>query len=220
MTVLKQFTFLISTIGLIFVLTTNSHSAETVGEAAGEAAKGYSKDLVKLNMSGKKNKALIINALNKIDEECCSEAFKEKNKILKIKESLNNCLDNKCHNKTYLMWVVKRPQKLIVLNQIEELDNLLLSNEKASLLDTNKREDALEEEKKAAEGNYKKLLVTYEKLNKDHKDLKLKVEKFLAKYESQISKLENEKKEINEKNNEMYSLLNNFQKRKLGKKNK
>jgi len=118
------------------------------------------------------------------------------------------------------MWVIKRPQKLIVLNQIEELDNLLLSNEKASLLDTKKREDILAEEKKAAEGNYKKLLVTYEKLNKDHKDLKLKVEKLLAKYEGQISKLENEKKEINEKNNGMYSLLNNFQKRKLGKKNK
>jgi hypothetical protein len=217
MTVLKQFSLLISTIGLIFVLIANSHSAESVGL---DSAKKYSKDLTKLMMSGKKNKTLIVNALNKIDEECCSEAFKEKNKILKIKESLNNCLDNKCHNNTYLMWVIKRPQKLIVLNQIEELDNLLLSNEKASLLDTKKREDILAEEKKAAEGNYKKLLVTYEKLNKDHKDLKLKVEKLLAKYESQISKLENENKEINEKNNEMYSLLNNFQKRKLEKKNK
>jgi hypothetical protein len=217
MNVLKQLASLISTIGLILVLTANSHSAETVGL---DTAKEYSKDLVKLMMSGKKNKTLIVNALNKIDEECCSEAFKEKNKILKIKESLNNCLDNKCHNKTYLMWVIKRPQKLIVLNQIEELDNLLLSNEKASLLDTKEREDILAEEKKAAEGNYKKLLVAYEKISEDHKDLKLKVEKLLAKYESQISKLENENKEINEKNNEMYSLLNNFQKRKLEKKNK
>ena len=217
MTVLKQFSLLISTIGLIIFLNTNSHSAEQVGL---DTAKEYSKDLAKLMMSGGKNKALIVNALNKIDEECCSEAFKEKNKILKIKESLNDCLDNKCHNKTYLMWAIKRPQKLIVLNQIEELDNLLLSNEKASLLDTKEREDILAEEKKAAEGNYKKLLVTYEKISEDHKDLKLKVEKLLAKYESQISKLENENKEINEKNNEMYSLLNNFQKRKLEKKNK
>jgi len=215
MNVLKQFSLLISTIGLIFVFTTNSYSVESIGL---DTAKNYSKDLLKLSMSGKKNKALIVNALNKIDEECCSEAFKEKNKILKIKESLNNCLDNKCHSKTYLMWVIKRPQKLIVLNQIEELDNLLLSNEKASLLDTKEREDILAEEKKAAEGNYKKLLVTYEKLNEDNKDLKLKIEKLLAKYESQISKLENENKEINEKNNEMYSLLNTFQKRKLEKK--
>jgi len=197
--------------------TTNSHSADSVGL---DTAKEYSKDLKKLSMSGKKNKALIDSALNRIDNECCSEDFQEKNKILEIKKNLNNCLDNKCYNKTYIAWVIKRPQKLIVFNQIETLDSLLLSNEKASLLDTAKRENTLAEEKKAAEGNYKKLLVTYERLNKDHKDLKLKVEKLLAKYEGQISKLENEKKEINEKNNGMYSLLNNFQKRKLGKKNK
>ena len=217
MTIFQRFTYLFSTIGLILFLNTNSNSAETVGI---DTAKEYSKDLVKLMMSGKKNKRLIINALNKIEEECCSETFEEKNKILKIKENLNNCLDKECYNKTYLMWAIKRPQKLIVLNQIEELDNLLLINEKASLLDTKEREDILTEEKKAAEGNYKKLLVTYEKLSEDHKDLKLKVEKLLAKYENQISKLKNEKKEINEKNSEMYSLLNNFQKRKLGKKNK
>ena len=217
MTIFQRFTYLFSTIGLILFLNTNSNSAETVGI---DTAKEYSKDLVKLMMSGKKNKRLIINALNKIEEECCSETFEEKNKILKIEKNLKNCLDNECYNKTYLMWALKRPQKLIVLNQIEELDSLLLTNEKASLLDTEKRENTLAKEKEAAEGNYKKLLVTYEKLNQDHKDLKLKVEKLLAKYESQISKLENENKKINEKNNEMYSLLNNFQKRKLGKKNK
>ena len=214
---LRKYLYFLSTIGLVILLNTNSHSAETVGL---DTAKEYSKDLVKLMMSGKKNKALIVNALNKIEEECCSETFEEKNKILKIEKNLKNCLDNECYNKTYLMWALKRPQKLIVLNQIEELDSLLLTNEKASLLDTEKRENTLAKEKEAAEGNYKKLLVTYEKLNKDHKDLKQKVEKLLAKYERQISKLENEKKEIIEKNNEMYSLLNNFQKKKLGKKNK
>ena len=217
MTIFQRFTYLFSTIGLILFLNTKSNSAETVGF---DTAKEYSKDLVKLMMSGKKNKGLIINALNRIEEECCSETFEEKNKILKIEKNLKNCLDNECYNKTYLMWALKRPQKLIVLNQIEELDSLLLTNEKASLLDTEKRENTLAKEKEAAEGNYKKLLVTYEKLNKDHKDLKQKVEKLLAKYERQISKLENEKKEISEKNNEMYSLLNNFQKKKLGKKNK
>ena len=217
MTIFQRFTYLFSTIGLILFLNTNSNSAETVGL---DSAKEYSKDLVKLMMSGKKNKALIVNALNKIEEECCSETFEEKNKILKIEKNLKNCLDNECYNKTYIMWALKRPQKLIVLNQIEELDSILLKNEKASLLDTEKRENTLAKEKEAAEGNYKKLLVTYEKLNKDHKNLKQKVEKLLAKYERQISKLENEKKEISEKNNEMYSLLNNFQKRKLGKKNK
>jgi hypothetical protein len=49
MTVLKQFSLLISTIGLIFVLSADSHSAETMGEVTKE----YSKDLVKLMMPGK-----------------------------------------------------------------------------------------------------------------------------------------------------------------------
>jgi len=72
---LRKYLYFLSTIGLVILLNTNSHSAETVGL---DTAKKYSKDLVKLMMSGKKNKALIVNALNKIDEECCSEAFKEK----------------------------------------------------------------------------------------------------------------------------------------------
>jgi len=217
MVILKKFLYLISTISLILIINTSSHSADSIGI---DTAKEYSRDILKLMMSGKKNKALIVNALNRIDNECCSETYKKKNIILEIKENLNNCLDNECYSKTYVAWVIKRPQKLIVLNQIETLDGLLLSNEKAILMDTRKEDNALLKEKNAAEGNYKKLLVTYDRLNKDHKNLKLKVEKLLSKYENQISKIENEKKEINEKNNELYSLLNNFQKRKLEKKNK
>ena len=217
MVILKKFLYLISTISLILIINTSSHSADSIGI---DTAKEYSRDILKLMMSGKKNKALIVNALNRIDNECCSETYKKKNIILEIKENLNNCLDNECYSKTYVAWVIKRPQKLIVLNQIETLDGLLLSNEKAILMDTRKEDNALLKEKNAAEGNYKKLLVTYDKLNKDHKNLKVKVEKLLSRYENQISKIENEKKEINEKNNELYSLLNNFQKRKLEKKNK
>ena len=64
----------------------------------------------------------------RIEEECCSEGFanKDKNKVEKIKKSLEKCLENKCHNKTYVMWVLKRPRKLIVLNQIDELEHYYL----------------------------------------------------------------------------------------------
>ena len=124
---------------------------------------------------------------------------------------------NKCYNKTYLMWAVKRPRKLIVLNQIEELDTLLLNNEKANLLDTKNREDELLEEKNKAQGDYKKLLSTYNKLEKDNKDLKNKIEKLLQSYEAQISKLSEENKELSNKNSELFSLLPAYQKRKLEK---
>ena len=82
---LRKYLYFLSTIGLVILLNTNSHSAETVGL---DTAKKYSKDLVKLMMSGKKNKALIVNALNKIEEECCSEAYEEKisTKFKQLKE--------------------------------------------------------------------------------------------------------------------------------------
>mgnify|MGYP001205731721 CR=1 FL=1 len=185
-----------------------------------EDAKKYAQDLPKLMMGGKKNKRLIDTALMRIKEECCADEFADKDKVEKIKKSLEKCLENKCHNKTYLMWAVKRPRKLIVLNQIEELDTLLLNNEKTNILDTKSREDELLKEKNKAKGDYEKLLTTYNKLEEDNKDLKIKIEKLLKNYESQISKLSKENKELSDKNSELFSLLPAYQKRKLEKKNK
>ena len=86
---LRKYLYFLSTISLVILLNTNSHSAETVGL---DTAKEYSKDLVKLMMSGKKNKALIVNALNKIEEECCSETFEEKNHDENVQEEQSNDL--------------------------------------------------------------------------------------------------------------------------------
>ena len=174
----------------------------------------------KLVMGGKKNKKLIDTALMRIEKECCADGFADKGKIEKIKKSLEKCLENKCHNKTYLMWAIKRPRKLIVLNQIDELDTLLLNNQKENILDTKSREEELLKEKNKAKGDYEKLLTTYNKLEKDNKDLKTKIEKLLKSYEAQISKLSKENKELSDKNSELFSLLPAYQKRKLEKKNK
>ena len=67
------------------------------------------------------------------------------------------------------------------------------------------------------QGDYKKLLSTYNKLEKDNKDLKNKIEKLLQSYEAQISKLSEENKELSNKNSELFSLLPAYQKRKLEK---
>ena len=75
MVILKKFLYLISTISLILIINTSSHSADSIGI---DTAKEYSRDILKLTMSGKKNKALIVNALNRIDNECCSETYKKK----------------------------------------------------------------------------------------------------------------------------------------------
>ena len=208
-------------IKLAFLLFFSTSAISSERQPIGiDDAKKYAQDLPKLMMGGKKNKKLIDAALIRIEEECCAEGFADKDKIEKIKKSLEKCLENKCHNKTYVMWAIKRPRKLIVLNQIDELDNLLLNNEKETILDTKSREEELLQEKDKAQGDYKKLLTTYNKLEKDNKDLKKKIEKLLKSYESQISKLSKENKELSDKNSELFSLLPAYQKRKLEKKNK
>jgi len=202
-----------SIIGFIFLFAfQTTYSAETVGV---DTAKEYLQDIPKLMMSAKKNKELIDEALNKIETECCADNFEEKNKINEIKQSLQNCIKNECFNKTYVMWAIKKPRKLIVLNQIDELETLLLKNEKVSILDNKSREDDLLNEKNKAIGNYEKLLVTYNKLEEDNKTLKLKIEKLLKNYETKISKLEEENKILNDKNNELYSLMPTYVKRKI-----
>ncbi len=157
-----------------------------------DTAKSYVLDLPKLIMSSKKNKKLIISALNRIEEDCCSKNLpsKDKNRVKKIKKSLEKCLTNKCHSKTYLMWAIKRPRKLIVLNEIDELNSIMLKNEQANILDTKTREDILLKEKNEAKGDYEKLLVTYNKLEKDNQELKIAIENLLSEYNVQIKKLE------------------------------
>ena len=201
----------------IFLALFSTYSlANEPAQVSIDDAKKYAQDLPKLMMGGKKNKKLIDAALMRIEKECCADGFADKDRIEKIRKSLEKCLENKCHNKTYVMWAIKRPRKLIVLNQIDELDTLLLNNEKESILDTKSREEELNK----AQGDYEKLLTTYNKLEKDNKDLKIKIEKLLKSYESQISKLSNENKELSDKNSELFSLLPAYQKRKLEKKNK
>tara|TARA_X000001036_G_scaffold67968_1_gene58845 strand:+ start:2852 stop:3511 length:660 start_codon:yes stop_codon:yes gene_type:complete len=210
---------LITLIKFTFFISFSTHALSNEQKTISlDDAKKYAQDLPKLMMSGKKGKTLIDTALARIEEECCSEKFTDEAKINKIKKSLEKCLENGCHNKTYIMWAIKRPRKLIVLNQIDELETLLLNNEKINILDTKSREDELLEEKNKAKGDYEKLLITYNKLEKDNKELKVKIEKLLKNYENQISKLEKESKELSDKNNELLSLLPPYQKRKLKKK--
>ena len=42
---------------------------------------------------------------------------------------MNRCLEEECHKKSFLFYK-KKPQKLLVLEQIEESKNLLLKNTK------------------------------------------------------------------------------------------
>ena len=74
-------------------------------------------------------KTLLNEMILKISEDCCEKNFENKDRLLQIKINMNRCLEEECHKKSFLFYK-KKPQKLLVLEQIEESKNLLLKNSK------------------------------------------------------------------------------------------
>ena len=80
-------------------------------------------------ITSKNMQALLNEMILKISEECCEKNFQNKERLLLIKTNMNTCLEENCHKKNFLFYK-KKPQKLLVLEQIEEAKNLLLKNSK------------------------------------------------------------------------------------------
>ena len=91
--------------------------------------KGYALNVKKMQIKSKKMKTLLNEMILKISEDCCEKNFENKDRLLQIKINMNRCLEEECHKKGFLFYK-KKPQKLLVLEQIEESKNLLLKNSK------------------------------------------------------------------------------------------
>ena len=82
-----------------------------------------------MQITSKNMQALLNEMILKISEDCCEKNFQNKERLLLIKTNMNTCLEEDCHKKSFLFYI-KKPQKLLVLEQIEEAKNLLLKNSK------------------------------------------------------------------------------------------
>ena len=91
--------------------------------------KDYTSNVKKMQITSKNMQALLNEMILKISEDCCEKNFQNKERLLLIKTNMNTCLEEDCHKKSYLFYK-KKPQKLLVLEQIEEAKNLLLINSK------------------------------------------------------------------------------------------
>ena len=117
--------------------------------------KGYALNVKKMQIKSKKMKTLLNEMILKISEDCCEKNFENKDRLLQIKINMNRCLEEECHKKSFLFYK-KKPQKLLVLEQIEESKNLLLKNSKlkyenAARIRKEKRLKAEEEKRFKAE---------------------------------------------------------------------
>jgi len=91
--------------------------------------KDYTSNVKKMQTKSKNMQALLNEMILKISEECCEKNFQNKERLLLIKTNMNTCLEEDCHKKNFLFYM-KKPQNLLVLEQIEEATNLLLKNSK------------------------------------------------------------------------------------------
>ena len=91
--------------------------------------KDYTSNVKKMQITSKNMQALLNEMILKISEDCCEKNFQNKERLLLIKTNMNTCLEEDCHKKSFLFYI-KKPQKLLVLEQIEEAKNLLLKNSK------------------------------------------------------------------------------------------
>jgi len=92
--------------------------------------KDYTSNLKKMQIKSKNMQALLNEMILKISEDCCEKNFQNKERLLLIKTNMNTCLEEDCHKKNFTLFYKKKPQKLLVLEQIEEAKNLLLKNSK------------------------------------------------------------------------------------------
>ena len=91
--------------------------------------KGYALNVKKMQIKSKKMKTLLNEMILKISEDCCEKNFQKQERLLQIEININTCLEEECHKKGFLFYK-KKPQKLLVLEQVEEAKNLLLENSK------------------------------------------------------------------------------------------
>jgi len=92
--------------------------------------KDYTSNVKKMQITSKNMQALLNEMILKISEDCCEKNFQNKERLLLIKTNMNTCLEEDCHKKNFTLFYKKKPQKLLVLEQIEEAKNLLLKNSK------------------------------------------------------------------------------------------
>ena len=169
---MKKFVQVILSTFFLFY-TTQSFAAKIEEKAVKQA-----EDVKFMLTSKKKSLNLIQDGIDRINENCCEDNFYKKNKILKIKNNLEKCISDKCYDKYFLIFLTP-PPKAIALRQINEIDGLILENEKvkyenASIQKT--KQDKINLKKTKNEKNIEILRQSLENMNIENIKLKKKVD--------------------------------------------
>ena len=167
----------------------------------------------------KKARSIFQSSIDKINNECCDDSFPKKNKVEEIKTILEDCLDSNCEKRMIPIFDPKKPpKKILAFRSIQELDNLILENEKFKYTKLTQKFNENRTEKLKNEKNINVLKDNISELENENKKLKSTVDKMLQSYQKKITKLEKQNEELEKKFNEAYESLPPAKKKKFNKK--
>lgn len=184
----------------------SANSVETGTEKKGDSTLDLGK-IIKLENQKflmtppKTAKKIFEEYLEIIKTECCEDDYPQKDKIISIKNILEDCLNSNCQNKLIPIYDPKKPPlKILVFKEGQKLDNLILEHEKFKYGKLSKQI-----ENKDLKSLEKDEII--DEFKKENQKLKKTVDKMLVNYQKKISKLEKDNKQLQDNFDKAFNML-------------
>jgi hypothetical protein len=203
---------------LILCVATSSFADETENK---EKQRIKTQNMKFLVIKPLKSLAMIEEGIDKINQNCCEDNFDKKNEFMKIKNILEKCLSDKCHENTMPIYFKKIPPfKAIAMRELTQIDNLILENEELKFKNISlmaKKSEELLLKNSLSQTNIKELKQNIKKMSDDNDKLRKKIDIMIVKYMKKIEELKKDNKILNDKFDIVYEMHSSSKKKKLDK---
>lgn len=168
-----------------------------------------------------KSLSLIEGGIAKINQNCCEDNFDKKDEVTEIKNILEKCLSDKCHENTIPIYFKKIPPlKAIAMRELTQIDNLILENEKVKFANISLKAERSEElllKNSQSQTSIEELKLSLKKMSNDNDKLRKKIDIMIVKYIKTIEELKKNNKKLNDKFDIAYEMHSSSKKKKLDK---
>ena len=203
---------------LIFCVATSSFSDEAENK---EKQRIKTQNMKFMIITPVKSLSLIEGGIAKINQNCCEDNFDKKDEVTKIKNILEKCLSDKCHEYTMPIYFKKiPPPKAIAMRELTQIDNLILENEKVKFANISlkaKRSEELLLKNSQSQTSIEELKLSLKKMSNDNDKLRKKIDIMIVKYMKTIEELKKNNKKLNDKFDIAYEMHSSSKKKKLDK---
>ena len=168
-----------------------------------------------------KSLSLIEGGIDKINQNCCEDNFDKKDEVTEIKNILEKCLSDKCHENMIPIYFKKIPPlKAIAMRELTQIDNLILENERVKFANISlkaERSEKLLLKNSQSQTSIEELKLSLKKMSNDNDKLRKKIDIMIVKYMKTIEELKKNNKELNDKFDIAYEMHSSSKKKKLDK---